>query len=140
MLYRHFGASLSAASLQFRQGGVMADFEQAIAFVLEHEGSGYLKDAETGEESKYGVTRKLMTAIGLDLDDPDAIRLMTKEAAENFYHLHFWHPLRLSDVENQLVANKILDLAVNMGSPQAIKLAQRALAQYGCRLETDGVL
>jgi lysozyme family protein len=39
-----------------------------------------------------------------------------------------------------LLATKIFDMAVNMGSKQAWKIAQRALAVCGCILIVDGIV
>jgi lysozyme family protein len=46
--------------------------------------------------------------------------------------------MRLAEVENQNVANKLFDMGVNMGVHQAAVYAQRAVNSQGQQLAEDG--
>ncbi len=119
----------------------MADFLTAMRFVQGNEGSKLLDDPKTGEYSRFGIT--LATASGYGLcapDDRDFILHLTQEKADAIYLEHFWTPLRLSDVNSQSVATKLLDMGVNMGSYRAVRICQQALNAIvaGGTLKEDG--
>lgn len=94
----------------------MADFNIAIAPVLENEG-GYVNNPnDPGGETKYGVSKRQYPNLdikNLSLDDAKAI-----------YKKDYW---QFDSVQNQVLANKLLDMCVNMGVASAIRLVQTAL-------------
>ena len=47
-------------------------------------------------------------------------------AIAEFYQAQFWTPMLLGGVENQDIANRVLDAAVNMGPKTAVKMLQSA--------------
>jgi len=114
-------------------------FEIAIQTVLKHEG-GYTVDH--AGPTNYGVTlRSLDVDIDLDGDiDGDDIRAMTIEDAIAFYKRRWWDRYKYYEINHMLLATKVFDLAVNMGSKQAGKLVQRAMRAFDVRLVEDGVL
>jgi lysozyme family protein len=97
----------------------MAEFALAIVPVLEHEG-GYEppNTADAGGETNFGISKRAHP----ELD----IRALTKDEAATIYEREYW---KYSEVQSQGVANKLLDMAVNMGPSQAHKILQRCL---GC--------
>lgn len=102
----------------------MASFDAAIVGVIANEGGYVNNPADPGGETKYGISKRAYPALdiaSLTLDDAKAI-----------YHRDYW---MFDGVSNQRIANKLLDMAVNMGKPEAIKLLQRALGFT----EQDGV-
>lgn len=115
-----------------------ADFNAAVAVVLQHEG-GYLEDHTTGEISKFGLTAEFLRSIGLP-HDRDAIRNLTREQAIEIYREHWWAKYGFDGIQNQRVANKMFDLAVNLGQQRATRLLQEALNRCGARLAVDGLL
>jgi lysozyme family protein len=126
----------------------MANFHIAIPHILEHEG-GYVNNPnDPGGATKYGISLRYLRKRGdllgdFDGDgdvDADDIAIMTRPMAVQVYESGFWEPNRLKDVRSQLLANKIFDMAVNMGSKQAWKLAQSAIAANGQTLVADGVV
>lgn len=72
------------------------------------------------------------------------------ETALLFYTNEFWHPLRLSGVESQAVANEMLDSAVNIGKrrpvlwlQESLNLLRREYTHFGIPwepLKVDGVM
>jgi len=117
----------------------MANFEQAIGTVLEHEG-GYTKDHAGA--TKYGITlRSLDIDVDLDGDiDADDIWALGLEDAKAFYRRRWWDRYKYDLIGHDFIATKIFDLAVNMGARQAGKIAQRALRAYGVVVKDDGIL
>ena len=118
----------------------MADFDIAFAALMKNEGVTLLDDPRTGEYSRYGLTAKtamallLCTAAGAR-EYIDALTLFT---AHEVYRAHWWLPMHLYGLGDQAVATKLLDMGVNMGIPQAIKLLQEALNTLHLTVTVDG--
>src|ERR1035437_7115088 len=98
----------------------MADFETAAAFVLEEEG-GYEppNQADPGGQTKFGISRRSYPN--------EDIKNLTVDRAKEIYRSDFW---RFDSVTDQDVANKLLDLTVNLGIGKGVHLLQQALAYY----------
>lgn len=130
-------------------------FEYALDKVLRHEG-GFVDDpVDPGGATNFGISLRFLKEAGeldldgdgradgdLDLDgdiDVDDIRAMSRDDAAFFYRSHWWDrndygafPLT--------IGWKVFDLAVNMGSPQAHKVLQRACRACGRAITDDGIL
>lgn len=115
-----------------------ADFNAAVAVVLKHEG-GFLEDQRTGEISKFGLTAEFLRSIGLP-HDPESIRNLTREQAIAIYREHWWERYGFGRLQDQRVATKLFDLAVNLGPRLATRLFQQALNHCGAQLLVDGFL
>ena len=115
-----------------------ADFNAAVAVVLKHEG-GYLEDRTTGEISKFGLTAEFLRSIGLP-HDRDSIRNLTQEQAIEIYREHWWEKYGFERLQDQRVATKFFDLAVNLGPQRATRFLQQALVRCGAQIEVDGLL
>jgi len=104
----------------------MSNFDKAWKVLYGHEKgittdhAGYTKD---------GITlRSLDIDIDLDGDiDFDDIRKMTLDDEKAFYKRRWWDQYNYDKINNDMVATKLFDLAVNMGQQQASLLIQRAL-------------
>ena len=105
---------------------MMADFEPAFDFVMNHEDpqrSGKVTE-DAGGRTRFGIAQKFHPEL-----KPEFFSAPVDEAlkqAEEILRRDYWEPMRLSEVHNQNVANKIFDMAVNMGVHQAGVYAQRA--------------
>jgi len=126
----------------------MANFLRAIPHILEHEGGFVNHKNDPGGATNYGISLRYLQKRGdllgdfdgdgdIDIDD---IRAMTVPQAKNTYRVGFWDPNKLGSVQSQLLATKIFDLCVNMGSKQAWKLTQRAATACGVSLIDDGIV
>jgi len=115
-----------------------ADFNAAVAVVLKHEG-GYLEDHTTGEISKFGLTAEFLRSIGLP-DDRESIRSLTREQAIAIYREHWWEKYGFERLQDQRLATKFFDLAVNLGPQRATRFLQQALNHCGAQLAVDGLL
>lgn len=98
----------------------MADFEKAAAFVLEEEG-GYeaATAADPGGETRYGISKRAYPN--------EDIKNLSVDRAKQIYRADFW---RFDGVKDQDVANKLLDLTVNLGIGNGVRLAQRSLSSF----------
>ncbi len=94
----------------------MASFEIAIALVLQNEG-GYTpaKPSDPGGETKYGICKRSYP----DVD----IANLTREDAMEIYKSDFW---RYDDLRQE-IANKVFDMAVNMGAGTAHRILQESV-------------
>jgi lysozyme family protein len=127
----------------FSGGNAMADFKPAFAFVLQHEDparSGKVTE-DAGGRTRFGIAEKFHPDLPEEFFDGPAEDALAE--AEKIEEQQYWEPMRLAEVENQDVAGKLFDMAVNMGVRQAAIYAQRALnglAGPGERLAEDGVI
>lgn len=133
----------------------MADIRLALPTIFLHEG-GYVNNVkDPGGATNFGVSLKfLITAGDLDGDgwldgdvnhdgkiDVADIKAMTKTDAGKIYDLYWWSRYRYALIDDQAVATKVFDLAINMGHIAAHKCLQRAVrAATQHTLKEDGVL
>ena len=129
----------------------MAEFNLAISTVLAHEG-GFVNDPnDKGEATNYGISLRYLQSTGqlnkYDFDHDGAITandiaMLTRDEAIEIYRESWWNKYDYERFVDQQVANKVLDMAVNMGQKQATKLLQRSVnrANDNQHLSCDGVL
>lgn len=132
-----------------------ARFELAIPIIFEHEGLFVNDPSDPGGATNYGISlrylkkfenspKDILALFDIDgngiLDEKD-IKQMTKTQAEAIYKRMWWDKFQYGRILNQSIANKVFDLAVNMGSTQAHICAQRAVrSACGLQLIEDGIL
>ena len=71
------------------------------------------------------------------------MRTMTRDQAIALYRSAFWDALRLGEIESQVIATKLFDLAVNVGKVAAVKILQRAINDVSSStagIAVDGVM
>lgn len=105
---------------------MMADFESAFEFVMNHEDpqrSGKVTE-DAGGQTRFGIAQKFHPELRPEFFSAPAEDALKQ--AEEILRRDYWERMRLSDVHNQNVANKLFDMAVNMGVHQAGVYAQRA--------------
>lgn len=97
----------------------MATFAKAIPGLLEREG-GYVNNPnDPGGETKYGISKRSYPT--------EDIKNLTPQRAAFLYERDFWNPFRLGEVNDESIAAKMLDMAVNMGPITMVQRVQRAL-------------
>lgn len=116
----------------------MADFDQALAPVLAHEG-GYVNDPDDlGGETYKGVARRFNASWSgwrrIDLAKRQrgfpaslARDRALQAAVREFYKQHYWDKFQGDDIPNQDVADELFDTGVNLGVTRAVTFLQKAL-------------
>jgi lysozyme family protein len=124
----------------------MANFDDAIPTVLKHEGGFVDNPIDSGSATNFGVSLRWLKSQGL-LEELEAeegdktqnevqvMKTMTIDQAKGFYKCWWWDRYRYDLFTAQPVANKILDVSVNIGPSRAHRLLQGVLG-----LPEDGVL
>jgi lysozyme family protein len=95
----------------------MAEFSRAILKVLANEGNYSSDPNDRGGATKFGISQKSFP----DLD----IKNLSIDQAKQIYHQCYWEKICGDQIENQLLADKILDLAVNLGISRITKMIQK---------------
>ena len=124
----------------------MANYEQALQWVLSHEG-GYINDPDDpGGETYKGVARKMnskwdgwlhidmlkkQSGFPANLDKDSDLQ----EAVRSFYEVNYWDRIKGDELANQEVATSIFDFAVNAGVSTSSSLAQLVVGA-----DKDGVI
>lgn len=133
----------------------MSSFERAMPTIQLHE-AGLANDPDDpGGITNFGISiRWLLTTGDLDHDglpdgdidgdgdiDADDIKKLTQPLADKLFLLYWWNKFKYGQINNQVIATKVFDFSINMGSLPAHKCLQRALrASNGIQLEIDGIL
>ena len=121
----------------------MADFKPAFAFVLQHEDStrSGKVTVDTGGRTRFGIAERFHPDLPEEFFTGAAEDALAE--AEKIEEREYWDAMRLADVEDQNIANKLFDMGVNMGVRQAAIYAQRAanaLVAADARVAEDGVI
>jgi lysozyme family protein len=121
----------------------MADFKAAFAFVLQHEDStrSGKVTVDAGGRTRFGIAEKFHPDLPAEFFTGPAEDALAE--AEKIEKREYWDAMRLAEVENQNVANKLFDMGVNMGARQAAVYAQRAinaLAAVDAHVAEDGLI
>lgn len=95
----------------------MAEFEPAVEFVLSNEG-GYEPPlpADPGGETNFGISKRAYPSLD--------IKALTVDQAKAIYLRDYW---KFGAVNDQTLANKILDICANLGETAGVKLLQLSL-------------
>ena len=107
-------------------------FLRAVEVVLDHEG-GYVNDPrDPGGETKYGITKRSYPEL--------TIAALTREDAIAIYYRDFYSKYGYGRLNDEAVATKVFDMAVNMGPETAHRLLQEALVFLGYDIAVDGII
>ncbi|VVB50907.1 Glycosyl hydrolase 108 [uncultured archaeon] len=109
----------------------MTNFQIAVQKTLAHEG-GYVNNPnDRGGPTKYGITQSDMPGVD--------IASITPAQAVSYYSEKYWKPL-YSEINDQLLGEKLFDMGVLFGVGTAVKLLQISLTEGGkISLVSDGV-
>ena len=107
-------------------------FLKAFDYVMYHEG-GYINDlTDAGGETKFGISKRSYPHLD--------IKNLTRDQARRIYFVDFWLKAKCESINNENIAIKFFDLAVNIGISPAVKLIQRALRATGVQVVEDGII
>jgi lysozyme family protein len=114
----------------------MAKFAPAFAKIIELEGGYIDHEDDRGGPTNYGISLRWLKSTGdIKLGDIDGdgdidhqdIYKMTISDVSKLYWKYWWHKYDYEEINDQDIANKLFDMAINMGARQAHKLLQRAV-------------
>lgn len=125
----------------------MAEFKKSLSHILKNEGGYSDHSKDKGGATSLGISLRFLQSLGDygDLDkngiiDKKDIALVDQEFSEQTYLKYFWEPNNYGHIDNQGIATKVFDMAVNMGAGRANKLLQTACnyVVQGGALNVDG--
>lgn len=124
----------------FSANALAADFNRSILNVLKHEGFLVNDKADPGGITNYGVSARYLNQLVRKspevqaLIDIDGIPGVTRGDIENMriedaihiYRFYWWEAYGYGKIKSQILADKIFDMSVNMGSVESHTLVARA--------------
>src|SRR5438445_12321135 len=121
----------------------MANFETAFLLTLQHEDStrSGKVTVDAGGRTRFGIAEKFHPDLPEEFFTGPGEDALAE--AEKIEEREYWDAMRLTEVENQNVANMLFDMGVNMGVRKAAVYAQRAanaLVAGDARVAEDGVI
>ncbi|WP_044129734.1 glycoside hydrolase family 108 protein [Rudanella lutea] len=120
----------------------MANFDKAYAITMAHEGGYANHPSDTGGETYKGIARNhnpnwkgwhVVDAAKRNASGTDQLnRILSANAdlqanVRTFYKANYWDVNRLDQVSDQLLAEKLFDIGVNMGVGRAARMWQEAV-------------
>ncbi|MCK8826420.1 secretion activating protein [Natroniella acetigena] len=114
------------------------DFKQAVDKVLKLEG-GYIDHPDDrGGPTNYGITQKVARKNGYKGD----MKELPKEEAEEIYYREYWKANKYEQIDDDKLAARLFDIAVNMGSRTANRFVQQAcnLLPSDGEISEDGII
>ena len=119
----------------------MAKLEPALSMVFTHEGGLVDNPNDSGSITNLGISFRFYKKKVKPDSTPDDIKNLTVNDAAEIYRRFWWERYPFSEIDSQLICNRLFDLSVNLGSAAAISCLQRAIdACLGCKLVVDGML
>ena len=110
-------------------------FLRAVDVVLKHEGGLSEHPSDPGGITKWGISLRSYPELG-----EEGIRNLTREQAAEIYYRDFYKRYGHDRINDEAVATKLLDMAVNMGPATAHRLLQEALVFLGYDIAVDGII
>lgn len=118
----------------------MANFDEALTFVLANEGGLVDNPNDHGGRTNFGISNALLK--NLKGDYPADAKDLTFSQARDIYYKEFWLKAPFTSLWNQRITNYIFDCCVLHGIGTGIEIAQRAVwGVLGYQfVKDDGVL
>lgn len=105
-------------------------FLRCIGFVLSHEG-GYSHDPDDpGGETRWGISKRTYPNVD--------IRNLSRTQAMELYFADWWLRYNYEAIDNEEIAKRVFDFAVNAGQSVSVKRLQMALNVWNHALDVDG--
>ena len=117
----------------------MADINKLVPLIFKWEGNWSNNKNDKGGTTNMGITLSTWKSQGYDKDgdgdiDINDLRLITKQDVVNLLKRHYWDRWHADLIENQSIANLLVDWVWNSGS-WGIKIPQKVL-----KVGADGIV
>lgn len=113
----------------------MADYKKLVPHILKWEG-GFVDDPmDRGGATNKGVTIATFRQYYGASASVSALKNMTDSQWEHIFLIGYWNPWRAYDIENQSIANLVVDWAWHSGTRNSIRRVQSLLG-----VTADGVV
>jgi lysozyme family protein len=114
--------------MDIRPLGEQMNRDQAIGLMIRLEGGYSNNPADPGGATKYGITQRTLDAVRskIALQLPTSVFNLTEDQAYVIYRAVDWDVIQ-GDALPSTLAPLVLNAAVNMGEPEAVKLLQECL-------------
>jgi lysozyme family protein len=120
----------------------MSSFDIALPVILKHEVDPVLGPYCNVEEDHGGPTCYGVTIAEYRRYKPGAtvedLKNIPMSDVYTIFKANYWQPLGLDEVNSQIVATKLADIAINGGPGAASAIAQRACIACGQAVKVDG--
>jgi len=118
----------------------MSDFQEAMKFLLPHEGGYADSPHDAGGATKYGISLRFLLTINPSATK-ETIKNMTLTDAYAIYKKYFWDKYNIGAIKSQNIANKIFDMYINMAPKAAGKVVQNAINETAIKtVLVDGIM
>lgn len=114
----------------------MANFDEAVAYILAREQGIVESEFDAGGITNYGISLRFLRELPIDHlrkygifgeVTEETIRDLTEDQAKIIYRGEFWDEKNFVFILSQKLCNYFFDCVVNCGVSQAVKLLQRAV-------------
>lgn len=119
----------------------MADSSKLVPFILSWETDKYTNNKnDRGGATKFGITLATWRKVGYDkngdgvLNEED-VKLLTEEDFHRVFKQNYWNACKADKIQDQSVANMLVDFAYNSGVSRAVKYLQKTLG-----VTADGII
>ena len=113
----------------------MANFAPIKDQIIPIEGGYVFNKNDPGGETKYGISKRSYPHLD--------IKNLTLDEANDIYKRDFWNVMKLDQVNDQTIAEKVFWFGVHSGPVTSIKCLQKALnsilSYCGITLNVDGI-
>lgn len=120
---------------------LMANFNDALAYVLSNEGGFVDNPSDSGGATRCGISLRFYQKFCDPRACAQTIQNLSDSEIANIYHDLFWLKLPYAKIDSQSVSNYIFDCVINCGEHNGVQIAQRALqvANRRLTLKDDGI-
>lgn len=110
----------------------MTEFRGAVERTLKFEGILSNDKYDSGGLTKFGISKRAYPKLD--------IANLTIEDAEKIYERDYWKACKCNEINSQVIAEQLFDIAVNCGTYAGAKLIQRAVNSVNIKagLKVDG--
>ena len=113
--------------------------EKLLDNLLNHEGGFVNHPADKGGATKYGITEATLSLWRKKAVTEDDVKTLTVDEAKLIYIELYYTKPKINQL-SPILQPVVFDMAVNMGTVQAIKIAQRVFTKLGTPIVCDGTI